>query len=185
MKVILKAVRLAFAQALFEAEDYQNDGNFKFSSTFLIDKAQKATIAEIENAIKQVAAAKWGAKAEAILKSIRGNSNKFCFRDGEEKPDYDGFEGQMYIKASNKARPLVLDRDRTPLTAADGRPYSGCYVNATITIFAYDSNGNKGISASLGGVQFLRDGDAFGGGIPASVDDFDDISEGADADALI
>ncbi|EOA7521129.1 ssDNA-binding protein, partial [Escherichia coli] len=43
----------------------------------------------------------------------------------------------------------------------------------------------KRINASLGGVQFLRDGDAFAGGGVASADDFDDISEGADAEALI
>ncbi|MDE9571706.1 ssDNA-binding protein, partial [Xenorhabdus bovienii] len=50
------------------------------------------------------------------------------------------------------------------------------------SIFAYDNNG-KGISASLGGVQFYRDGDAFAGGGVASVDEFDDLSEGADVDA--
>ncbi|EJC5210359.1 hypothetical protein BL250_07660 [Erwinia sp. OLTSP20] len=185
MKVKLNNVRLSFAQALFEAEDYQGDGNFKFSSTFLIDKNRKDLIQEIEAAIKQVATAKWGAKADAIIKSIRGNNNKFCFRDGDEHPDYDGYDGHMSIKASNKARPLVIDRDRTPLAAADGKPYSGCYVNATITLFAYDSKGNKGISASLGGVQFLRDGDAFASGGSATPDDFDDVSEGADAESLI
>ncbi|MDC9591893.1 DUF2815 family protein, partial [Xenorhabdus sp. XENO-10] len=121
-------------------------------------------------------------KAEGIIKSIRGNNMRFNFRDGDDKSDYDGYAGCMFISASNKARPLVIDRDRTPLTAQDGRPYSGCYVNATISIFAYENNG-KGISASLSGVQFLRDGDAFAGGGVASVDDFDDISEGADAEA--
>lgn len=185
MKLTLNNVRLSFAQALFEAEDYQNNGVFKFSSTFLIDKARKDLIAEIEATIRKVANEKWGAKAEAILKSIRGNSNKFCFRDGEEKPEYDGYDGHMYIKASNKARPRIVDRDNTPLVAADGRPYSGCYVNAIITIFAYDSNGNKGISASLGGVQFLRDGDAFAGGGVASEDDFDNIEAGADAGEFV
>lgn len=109
---------------------------------------------------------------------------RFNFRDGDEKSDYDGYEGSMYISANNKARPLVIDRDRTPLTAQDGRPYSGCYVDASIEIFAYDNQG-KGISASLCGIQFRKDGDAFAGGGVASVDDFDDISAGADAEALI
>lgn len=183
MKIKLVNVRLAFSD-LFEARDFNSDGNFKFSSTFLFPPNHPAN-KDIEAAIKKVAADKWGAKAEALLKSIRGNANKFCFRNGEEKPDYDGFDGNMYIKASNKARPLVLDRDMSPLTAADGRPYSGCFVNATITIFAYDKNGNKGISASLGGVQFFKDGDAFAGGGVASEDDFDEITEGADAESLI
>jgi hypothetical protein len=182
MKIFLKKVRLAFPE-LFEATQVNGQGDFKFRSTFLIDKSRKELIAEIEAAILKVATAKWGAKAEGIIKSIRGNNMRFNFRDGDDKPDYDGFPGNMFIAASNKSRPLVIDNDRTPLTAQDGKPYSGCYVNATISIFAYDNNG-KGISASLGGVQFYRDGDAFSGGGVASVDDFDDISEGADADAI-
>ncbi|MEQ1975021.1 DUF2815 family protein [Xenorhabdus sp. SGI240] len=184
MKIKLPIVRLAFPD-LYEATQVNGQGDFKFRSTFLIDKErQKELINQIEAAIKKVATEKWGAKAESILKSIRGNNMRFNFRDGDDKPDYDGYPGCMYISASNKSRPLVIDRDRTPLTAQDGRPYSGCYVNATINIFAYDNNG-KGISASLAGVQFFRDGDAFAGGGVASVDDFDDISEGADAEADI
>lgn len=75
-------------------------------------------------------------------------------------------------------------RDRLLLTVTAGRPYSGCYVNATITIFAYDNQG-KGISASLGGVQFFRDGDAFAGGGVASEDDFDDLSVAEEEESLI
>ena len=109
---------------------------------------------------------------------------RYNYRSGDEKADYDGYPGNMYIAAGNKARPLVLDRDKSPLTAADGRPHSGCFVNATITIFAYDNQG-KGISASLGGVQFFKDGDAFAAGGIDSEDDFDEITEGADAESLI
>ncbi|MBI6549917.1 DUF2815 family protein [Xenorhabdus lircayensis] len=181
MKISLKNVRLAFPD-LFEAKDFEGDGNFKFRATFLIPKERKELIAEIEAAILKVATDKWGAKAEGITNSIRGNHMRFNLRDGDEKSDYDGYAGNMFIAASNKARPLVIDRGRSPLTAQDGKPYSGCYVNATISIYAYDNKG-KGISASLGGVQFFRDGDAFSGGGVASADEFDDLSEGADVDA--
>ncbi|CDH07893.1 putative protein p50 [Xenorhabdus bovienii str. oregonense] len=180
MKIKLPNVRPAFPE-LWEATQVNGQGDYKFRSAFLMPKERKDLMAEIEAAILKVATDKWGAKAEGIIKSIRGNNMRFNFRDGDDKPDYDGYAGCMYISASNKARPLVIDRDRTPLTAQDGRPYSGCYVNATIDIFAYDNNG-KGISATLLGVQFLRDGDAFTGGGVASVDDFDDLSEGADAE---
>ncbi|CDG95801.1 putative protein p50 [Xenorhabdus bovienii str. puntauvense] len=181
MKIKLLNVRLAFPD-LFEATQVNGQGDYKFRSTFLISKERKDIIEMIENAIKKVATDKWGAKAEGIIKSIRGNNMRFNFRDGDDKSDYDGYAGCMFISASNKARPLVIDRGRSPLTAQDGKPYSGCYVNATINIFAYDNNG-KGISASLGGVQFWRDGDAFAGGGVATLDDFDDLSEGADAEA--
>ncbi|CDL86300.1 DUF2815 family protein [Xenorhabdus cabanillasii] len=183
MDIFLKNVRLAFPD-LWEATQVNGQGDLKYRSTLLIPKERKELIANIEAAILKVATDKWGAKAAVILKTIRGNNMRFNFRDGDDKPDYDGYAGNMYISASNKARPLVIDRDRTPLTAQDGKPYSGCYVNAKISIFAYDNNG-KGISASLGGVQFFLDGDAFAGGGVASVDEFDefdDLSEGADAE---
>ncbi|MGJ0578045.1 DUF2815 family protein [Xenorhabdus bovienii] len=185
MEIKLTNVRQAFPE-LWEASDYNGDGNYKYRDTFLIPKNRKDLLEMIENAIKKVATDKWGAKADDILKSIRGNNMRFNFRDGAEKPDYDGFAGNMFIRASraiDKGRPLVIDRDRSPLTAQDGRPYSGCYVNAIIDIYAYDNKG-KGISATLGGVQFLRDGNAFAGGGGVSVDVFDDLSEGADAEVF-
>jgi hypothetical protein len=125
---------------------------------------------------------KHGAKAAGILKQIRNNPNKFSFQDGDTK-SYDGYEGMMALSAKSGVRPLVIDRDRSPLTEADGKPYAGCYVNASVEFFCYDSSG-VGVSASLAGVQFVRDGDAFGGGAAAKADEFDDLGEGADADDM-
>lgn len=181
MKIIVTNVRLSFAD-LFVAKAFKPGDPLKFKGTFLIDK-EDPQIDMIENAIKETAAAKWGAKAPGILKSIRNNPNKFCFQDGDTK-EYDGYAGMMALSASNKARPLVVDGLKNPLTEADGKPYSGCYVNGILEFFTYDNSGN-GISASLKGVQFVRDGDAFGGGAPASPDDFESIDEGSDAEALV
>lgn len=182
MKIKLNNVRLSYP-SLFEATDYEGDGVFKFRATFLIPKGSPLD-KEIQAAVATVAKEAWGEKYQSILDSIKHNPNKAGYRDGDTKPDSDGYAGNMFIVASNKSRPLVIDKDKTPLVAADGRPYSGCYVNATINIFAYENKG-KGISASLGGVQFFKDGDAFSGGGVATADEFDDISEGADADQLI
>lgn len=185
MQIKLTNVRLAFPD-LFNATQINGDGDAKFRATFLISKEDKKQIAEIEKAILQTATAKWGAKAEAVIKSIRGNSMRFNLRDGDEKADYDGYEGCMSLSASSKTRPYVADRDNSPLAESDGKPYSGCYVNALISFFAYDKQG-KGISASLSGVQFSKDGDAFGGGRPATAADFDDLTvdDGAGNDDLL
>ena len=78
-----------------------------------------------------------------------------------------------------QGRPLVIDADKSPLTEQDGKPYSGCYVNASIELWAQDNNYGKRVNASLSGVQFFRDGDAFAGGRAADVDDFDDVTAGA------
>lgn len=182
MKLALKDVRLAFP-SLFEATDFENDGKFKFKATLLIPKGSPQDKA-VAAAVKQVAKEKWGAKADSILESIKHIPNRAGYRDGDSREDMEGYAGNMFLNASSTARPLVVDRDRSPLGASDGRPYSGCYVAAIVHVYAYENKG-KGIGFSLSGIQFVRDGDAFSGSAPATEDDFDDISDhGEDGDDL-
>jgi hypothetical protein len=177
----LQNVRLSFP-ALFRAEAFKQGDEPKFKATFLIPKGSDLH-EQVEKAILDVVRAKHGAKAEKIIAQIRNNPNKFCYQDGDTK-SYDGYEGMMALSAKNSVRPTVIDRNKAPLTEQDGKPYAGCYVNATVDFFAYDNSG-VGVSASVTGVQFLRGGDAFAGGRAASPDDFDEIDEGADADDLV
>lgn len=182
MKIKLNNVRLAFPE-LFEPTQVSGQGAFKYRANFLIPKSRTDLIEEINAGIKHVIGEKWGNKdIEKIYNSICNNPNRFCLRDGDSK-EYDGYAGNLYLSASNKSRPLVIDRNTSPLTAQDGRPYSGCYVNATVEFYGYDNNG-KGVSASLRGVQFFRDGDAFTGGGVASVEEFDDLSMAEEEELL-
>lgn len=178
-QVKLQDVRLAFAQ-IWEAKPFQPGSPAKFNASFLFDPKHPAAKL-IEAAIKETAKEKWADKVDAVLAQIKGIPNKFCFRNGNTKPDYDGFPGNLFISASNKTRPTIIDRNRSPLTQADGRPYSGCFVNAVLDVWAQDNQYGKGIQCSLLGIQFLRDGDAFSGAGVATEDDFDDLSDGADA----
>lgn len=177
MKVKLNNVRLAFPQ-LFEAKTVNGEGEPAFSASLLIDPTHPQ-VKELNAAIDAVAKEKWAAKAEAILKTMRA-TDKTCLHDGDLKDQYAGFEGMLYVSARSKTRPLVIDVDKTPLTAKDGKPYAGCYVNASIELWAQDNNYGKRVNASLRGIQFLRDGDAFAGGAPASEDEFDDLSVAED-----
>lgn len=175
MKVKLQNVRISFIEALFEPKEYRpGDGKPRYSATFLIEPGSandKAVQKAIDEAGEETFKAKWKVRKEEFW----GSKNQCCYLDGNRK-DYDGYEGMWYIAAHNKARPLVIDRDRTPLTERDGRIYAGCYVNAIIDIYV-QAGENPGIRASLSGVQFFRDGDAFGGGSRASEDDFDDLAD--------
>lgn len=173
MIVKLNNVRLAFPH-LFTPQ-VQESGEPKYNASFLLDTSNPAC-KEIEAALLDVANAKWGAnKGKALLDQLK-KQGRVCYRSGDDKSQYDGFEGNMYITASNKTRPLVVDRDRSVINAADGKVYPGCFVNTSVEIWAQDNKHGKRINASLRGVQFLRDGDAFAGGAPASPDDFDDLS---------
>lgn len=176
MKVLLKNVRLSYPN-LFEARSFGGDGDPAFSASFLFEPGSKAH-KDVEAAIKQVAELKWERRAGATLEKIRA-AGKLCLQPGERKGG-DGYEGMMYVSARNKQRPLVLDRDKRPLTATDGRPYAGCYVNASVDIWAQDNQYGQRVNAALNGVQFLSDGEAFGAGAPPSAEDFDALEEEAD-----
>ncbi|EAS6352231.1 DUF2815 family protein, partial [Salmonella enterica] len=115
MKVKLNNVRLAFP-ALFEAKTVNGEGDPRFSAVFILHPDHPGVKA-LDEAIEAVAKAKWGDKAELTLKTLRAKLN-VCLHNGDEKPEYDGFPGNMFVSAANKARPTVIDRDRTALVAA-------------------------------------------------------------------
>lgn len=188
MKLKLNNVRLAFPD-LFEAVQYDGKGPFRYNATFLIVPGSANDVA-IRAGIQEVANEKFGAKAASFLKQWEGNSQKFCYLDGNLK-EYDGYEGMMYLSAhrrQNDGPPTILDRrpkndDGSPnlLTAASGKPYAGCYVNASVEIYAQDKD-NPGIRCGFTGVQFASDGDAFSGGKAASADEYEDLTVEETAD---
>jgi hypothetical protein len=173
MQLKLSNVRLAFPQ-LFEAKSV-NGSEPAFSASFIVPKGHPQ-FAEIEKAVEQVANEKWGAKSKAVLTQLK-SGGKVPLRSGDDKASYNGFEGNFYISARTKSRPAVVDRDRGVLTQSDGKPYAGCYVNVSLDLWAQDNQFGKRVNASLRGVQFVKDGEAFSGSSPASADEFDIVED--------
>lgn len=165
-KIKLKNVRLSFP-SLFNKAEFNGDVG-KFEATFLINKETQAVmIAGIEE------------KIEEIIKEnkVKVPNDKRCVKDGDDV-DYAGYNGCMSIKAANNKRPLVIDRDKTILVEDDAKPYSGCYVNATVELWLQNNNFGKRVNCNLLAVQFVKDGEAFGaGGSSGSADDFDELED--------
>ena len=172
-KIKLNNVRLSFA-SLFKKATFGGEET-KFEGTFLIDKDTQADqIATISAAITAMLTEK---------KALKLGPDRICLKDGDSI-EYEGYAGMMSIKASNAKRPIVIDRDKSPLAEEDGRPYSGSYVNCVLELWFQDNTWGKRVNANLLAVQFVRDGEAFGdGGVGASADDFD-VVEGEDDDNL-
>lgn len=170
-RIMLRNVRLSFP-SLFEPNAF-GDGEPAYQATFIID-GDDPQVAAVNRAIDAVAKDKWGAKADVTLKTLR-SSGKVALKNGDDKAQYDGFEGNYFIAPRSRTRPTVVDGQRQPLTERDGRIYAGCYVNASLEIWAQDNAYGKRINATLRGVQFVRDGEAFGGGRPAAADEFDEL----------
>lgn len=176
--VMLKGVRLAFANGIWEARQVQGQGKPAFSVTSLFSK-DTDNFKNVLAAIKEVAEEKWGAKAAEVLKQLKAQ-DKLCLHDGNLKENYEGFADNYYVNARNASRPTIKDRDgQTNLVQADGKPYSGCYANVSIDIWAQENQFGKRINASLRGIQFVADGDAFSAGGVAGEDEFDAV-EGSD-----
>lgn len=192
-KIMLSNVRCAFL-TLGEPEQYQGKGAFRWSATALVPYGSdlKKTI---DAALKTVAEERWEKKAAVYLEAILPDPKGCAWQDGKRKPDYDGFAGHFALSTyryQDKGRPLVMDRDKSPIYKPDntlyegkgGVIYSGCYVNMQVELWAQDNTTGKGLRATLLGIQKVRDGDAFGGGSAPVADDFAEVADGADADDL-
>lgn len=174
MKVKVQA-RLSFP-ALFEAEQYQGTGDFNYSAQFIIDEGSESDKA-VRDAIKQTATDKWKDKAPGVLKGLHNNKQLCCYYEGDIV-GREGYDGKMVLTAKRKqadGRPDIRDRDATPLSEKDGKPYSGCYVVGIVEIWAQDNAFGKGVRAQLLGVQFVKDGQAFSKAAKATDDDFADL----------
>ena len=165
-------VRLSFPN-LFEAKAGDEPGSKpKFGATFLMHKTKNA--AEIKALQAAVDTVK---KTADVLKGKK--ISKQPIRDGAEKDQLDGYDGDVvFISARNHNRPGVVNRDLTPLVAADGKPYAGCYVNATVECYGYTHpKSGPGITWSLRNVQFVKDGEPFGAKVTPAEREFSAIED--------
>jgi hypothetical protein len=180
MEILLRNVRLLYGAALFTPQrGPEGTGEPKFQATLGFPPDHPA-VAEIKAAMQKVAIEKWKGDAGVIFSEIKA-AGKTCLNDGAKKASKEGFAGNLYVAASNKQKPLIIDANKSPLTIADGKPYSGCQVNARIQIWAQDNKWGKRVNASLMGVQFVKDGPRLSGGGVASADDFEAIPEAGGA----
>jgi hypothetical protein len=183
--IILKDVRIAFPR-LFEAKEYEaGDGKFRYDATFIVSPGSDAEKV-INKAYKEAAQAKFLKKTDTTLEMIKMNLQKNCWYEGRLK-DLDGYEGNMILAAHRSAKdgaPKVMRRDKSAITSDNGEIYSGCYVNASVEIWAQDGT-NTGMRCTFAGIQFLRDGDSFGGAKKSDGSEFDDLGDapGGDIDA--
>lgn len=193
-KIMLNDVRSSFL-VLGDPEQYQGKGPFRWSATALAPY-NSPTVKVVMDALKEVAEEKWGKKATAYLEAILSDPKGCCWQDGKRKPDYDGFEGHWFLSAhrgQDKGRPLVMDKDKSPIYRPDntlyegkgGVLYSGARVNMQVEIWAQDNANGRGLRATLLGIQKMADADAFGGGAMPTDKDFGEITEGADAGDLM
>lgn len=155
-----------------------NGGDEKYSVSCLIPKSDKKTIARIQKAVE---AAKEDGKTRKWSGKIPPNL-KLPLRDGDiDRPDDENYEDCYFLNASSKDAPQVVDRKVNPVVDPM-MVYSGCYCNVSVNFYAFNANGNRGVAAGLGNIQFVRDGERLSG--KASADADFDALEDDDEDVL-
>ena len=155
-----------------------NGGDEKYSVSCLIPKSDKKTLARIQKAVE---AAKEDGKTRKWSGKIPPNL-KLPLRDGDiDRPDDENYEDCYFLNASSKDAPQVVDRKVNPVLDPM-MVYSGCYCNVSVNFYAFNANGNRGVAAGLGNIQFVRDGERLSG--KASADADFDALEDDDEDVL-
>jgi hypothetical protein len=154
--------------AVFRAKSYEGN-EAKYSVTMLFKK--NVDLSALKRAAHNAAIEKFGPK-EKWPKGLR-----MPFRNGDEK-EQQGFKGTIYVGASSKNKPGLIDRLKEPIINEEDF-YPGCYARAEIIAFAYDNKGNRGVSFALQNLQKLRDGENLSGRKKAE-DVFDAVEDDGD-----
>ena len=154
-------------------------GTPKYSVSLIIPKTDTETIRKIRDAIR--------AAYEEGQNKLRGNgktvpkleSLRIPLRDGDkDRPDDPNYAGCMFINANSATAPGIVDAALNPILERN-EVYSGVYGRASISLYAFNSNGNKGIACGLNNLQKIRDGEPLGSRARAE-DDFAAFSDGED-----
>ena len=151
-------------------------GTPKFSVSLIIPKSDTVTINKIKVAI-QAAYTEGESKLKGNGKTVPPLSVlKTPLRDGDtERPDDPAYADSYFINANSATAPGIVDADRQTIID-HSEVYSGVYGRASINLYAFNSNGNRGIAFGLNNLQKIADGEPLGSKSGAE-DDFADIEE--------
>ena len=140
-------------------------GKPKFSVSLIIPKSDTVTVGKIKAAIEEAyrdgqSKLKGNAKTVPALSTLRTP-----LRDGDlERPDDPAYANAYFVNANSTTAPGVVDANRNEIL------YSGCYGRASISFYAFNANGNKGIACGLNNLQKIKDGEPLGGRASAESD---------------
>ncbi len=157
-----------------------NGGTPKFSVSLIIPKSDTKTVNKIKAAI-EAAYNEGQSKLKGNGKTVPALSTiKQPLRDGDlERPDDPDYADSYFINANSATAPGIVDANLEPILERS-EVYSGVYGRASISLYAFNSNGNKGIACGLNNLQKIRDGESLGGRTRAE----DDFTTDADDDFL-
>ena len=160
-----------------------NGDKLKYSCCAVFPKTDADTVERVRKATEAAykageAKLKGSGKAVPPLSAIR-----VPLRDGDlERPDDPAFAGCWFINAKSDHAPGIVDTSCSPIMDRD-EVYPGCYCRISLSFYAYNFNGNRGIACGLNNIMKVRDGERLGSRSSAA-DDFGEFAGGATEDFL-
>jgi len=153
---------------------YDPDGkNPKFKMTCLWDtddKEFKAYEKKIKTAAAKLAMKIFDCESVAELDEDEIRWNPFLQASRKQLLKWgEAFENRTYIRVSGKKKPQIIDGRKIRIIDNDDPEdngfYPGCFARLAHTgLYAYDVNGNQGISVGLCNIQKTGEGEPLGGG---------------------
>ena len=171
-------IRFSYPSVFRKNTKNRDEKDAKYELTVVIPKDDKETVKRISEACKEV----FEENKNSVFKGLTYDEVAKPYHDGDgRKPKggaySDDFKGCYLINARTDKPPVVVDRDRRPVTD-ERMVYPGCYGRVNLNFYPYNVNGNRGIAAGLNGVQTYNYGAPFGNAFTA--DGFDDGFEDPD-----
>lgn len=161
---------------VFQPQVDKKDPNKKtYSITLLFPKSTDLSV--LKAAYSAAVAERWPNKKPSGIRSP--------FRDGDEVdgegtrkrgPEYANMTYVTFRTKAGDRKVGVVDAALEEVTQSDGKLYSGCYVKVSFSAYAYENDGNCGVSFGLNNVQVIKDGERFDGRVDAT-EDFDAVED--------
>lgn len=149
-------------------------GRSTYQLVLIWKKSRKEELRALADAVKQCAVEAFGANPKGKI--------RMPIRDGDaDRPGYAEFADSYFVTASSERRPNVVNARVEPIFEddAEDEAYSGCTFRVSVVPYAYDVNGNRGVSVGLRNVMVTAKGPHLDGGVSAEEEFKEHAGEGS------
>jgi Protein of unknown function (DUF2815) len=163
---------------------YEEGATPRWEGTVLLDPADKYGLESIKLLLKTAAdvAKKAYGVVPLSLKTLaaqmlpgqapvdpktKDDGIELAFYNGDKK-DYDGYAGKLAVPAheyESRPKPAIANRKGVSVSRGEPQfPYSGCEAVMSVTLWCQDNKNGQRVGINFRGLQFVADGEPFGGG---------------------
>jgi hypothetical protein len=176
---------------LFEPKEIEGSTSGPKYGICLLWPATEPALAQLRAAIEEVAVKKFGPAAKDWLKQP-GNRFKNPLRDGTtEKPADPFYAGKLFMNASSKRQPgiaavqMIGGEKKLVKIYEEEEAYSGCTFIASVSLYAFEKAGNRGVGVGLNNLLVVKKGERLAGrSVESDFADFVDEGAAVDTDPI-